>query len=216
MNLFTPFAKAVDSVGGMMAIQFLINFLWFFGIYGSAVPDSVTSGFFMTNITANAAAYAAGEPLPAIATAPFRTAFGNIGGCGSAFALAICILLVAKSTQLKTVGKIGIVPSIFGIAEPLTFGVPLVFNPILMVPMILGSVLNTMITFLLMQWNIIGRIFVNIPWTTPRVLDAILCTMDVKAGLLVIALVVMDVLIYMPFVKVYDKSLLEKEKLGVE
>ena len=216
MNLFTPFAKAVDSVCGMMAIQFLINFLWFFGIYGSAVPDSVTSGFFMTNITANAAAYAAGEPLPAIATAPFRTAFGNIGGCGSAFALAICILLVAKSTQLKTVGKIGIVPSIFGIAEPLTFGVPLVFNPILMVPMILGSVLNTMITFLLMQWNIIGRIFVNIPWTTPRVLDAILCTMDVKAGLLVIALVVMDVLIYMPFVKVYDKSLLEKEKLGVE
>lgn len=61
MNLFTPFAKAVDSVGGMMAIQFLINFLWFFGIYGSAVPDSVTAGFFMTNITANAAAYAAGR-----------------------------------------------------------------------------------------------------------------------------------------------------------
>lgn len=216
MNLFTPFAKAVDSVGGMMAIQFLINFLWFFGIYGSAVPDSVTAGFFMTNITANAAAYAAGEPLPAIATAPFRVAFGNIGGCGSALPLAICILLVCKSSQMKTVGKIGIIPSIFGIAEPLTFGVPLVFNPVLAVPMILGSVLNTMITFLMMQWNVIGRIFVNVPWTTPKVLDAILCTMDFKAGILAAALIVMDVLIYMPFVKVYDKSLLEKEKLGVE
>lgn len=216
MNLFTPFAKAVDSVWGMMAIQFLINFLWFFGIYGSAVPDSVTSSFFMTNITANAAAYAAGEPLPAIATAPFRVAFGNIGGCGSAFPLAICILLVCKSSQMKAVGKIGIIPSIFGIAEPLTFGVPLVFNPMLVIPMILGSVLNTMITFLMMQWNVIGRIFVNVPWTTPKILDAVLCTMDIKAGLLAAALVVMDVLIYMPFVKVYDKSLLEKEKAGVE
>ena len=117
---------------------------------------------------------------------------------------------------MKTVGKIGIIPSIFGIAEPLTFGVPLVFNPVLAVPMILGSVLNTMITFLMMQWNVIGRIFVNVPWTTPKVLDAILCTMDFKAGILAAALIVMDVLIYMPFVKVYDKSLLEKEKLGVE
>ena len=75
--------QAVDSVGGMMAIQFLINFLWFFGIYGSAVPDSVTAGFFMTNITANAAAYAAGEPLPAIATAPFLSLIHILQDSGS-------------------------------------------------------------------------------------------------------------------------------------
>lgn len=212
MMMFSPFARAVDSVAGMAGIQFLINFLWFFGIYGSAAPDAVTSGFFMENIALNSAAYQAGEALPAIATTPFRTCFGNIGGCGSAFALAICILIFARSTQLRTIGKIGFIPSIFGIAEPLTFGVPLVFNPMMLFPMIMSSTLNTIITFLLMQWNVIGRIFVNVPWTTPKILDAFLATMDIKASLLVICLVIMDIFIYMPFIKVYDKSLLEKEK----
>src|SRR5699024_532526 len=133
-----------------------------------------------------------------------------LGGAGATIGLNI-LMLRSKSKQLKTLGRLAIVPSIFNINEPIIFGTPLVLNPVLAIPFVLVQVVNGTLSYLMMSFGILGKTFSYVPWTTPGPIGAMLSTLDYKAFFWVLLLIVLDTLIWYPFFKAYEKQLIQEE-----
>ncbi len=209
-KVMAPGFKAADSLAFTILSVGMVHLFWFFGIHDAAL-SGILGPIRDGNLSINAAAKIAGEALPHIFTTPFWTYFTIIGGSGSVLALAI-LMLRSKSKQLKTVGKIGIVPSIFGISEPFIFGTPLMLNPIFFIPFIATSVVNGVTTYLLMASGAIGKTFAIFSWQMPAPIGAFLSTLDVKAPILVLVLILVDMAIYYPFFKIYEKNLVKLEQ----
>lgn len=208
-QVVSPTFKAADSLGFTIVITLLLHVFWFFGIHDAAfagILGPIRDG----NLSVNAAAQPAGEALPFTFTTSFWVYFVIIGGCGSVLALAI-LLCLSKSKQLKTVGRIGILPAFFGISEPIIFGVPLMLNPVFLIPFLLASTLNGAISFVLISSGLIGKTFAMLSWNMPSVFGAFLSTMDIKAAVLIVALIALDLVVYLPFFKMYEKSLVKME-----
>ncbi|WP_115716263.1 PTS sugar transporter subunit IIC [Amedibacterium intestinale] len=204
-----PAFTAADTLPFAIIATLLVHVFWFFGIHDAAL-SGILSPIRDGGLSLNAAAHVAGQSLPNIFTTPFWVYFVVIGGCGSCLALAI-LLIRSKSKQLRTVGKIGIVPTFFGISEPIIFGVPLMLNPIFFIPFIFGSVVNATIAYILMDIGIIGKTFAMLSWQMPSIFGAFLSTMDIKALILIVVLIIIDILIYYPFFKIYEKQLVQQE-----
>ena len=213
-QIIAPSFKATDSIFFTIFITILIHIFWFFGIHDAALAG-VLGPIRDGNLSINAAAHAAGESLPHIFTTPFWTYFVIIGGCGSVLALAL-LMLLSKNKQIKTVGRVGIIPAFFGISEPIIFGTPLMLNPIFFIPFVGASVVNGIISFLMMQANLIGRTFAMLSWQMPSPFGALLSTVDIKAFILIIILIGVDMLIYFPFLKVYERQLQKSENDNTE
>lgn len=209
-GVMAPTFQAADTLGFTIIITLLVHFFWFFGIHDAALAG-ILGPIRDGNLSMNAAAQLAGQPLEHIFTTSFWVYFVVIGGCGSVLALAI-LLCRSKSKQLKTVGRIGLIPSFFGISEPIIFGVPLMLNPVYLVPFLLTSTVNGIISFLLMSTGIIGKSFAMLSWNMPSVFGAFLSTMDIKALFLILGLIVIDIVIYYPFFKVNEKQLVAMEQ----
>lgn len=138
----------------------------------------------------------------------------TLGGGGAT--LGLCILLLrSKSVELKTLGKLSIGPAIFNINEPIIFGLPMVLNPLMMIPFIFVPVVNSIIAYACMAFHIVGKGVIETPWTTPAPLGAALGCMDIKAGILVIGLIILDMCLYYPFFKLMEKQKLDEEN-GVQ
>lgn len=126
--------------------------------------------------------------------------------------MGLCILLLrSKSAELKTLGKLSIGPAIFNINEPIIFGLPMVLNPLMMIPFIFVPVINSIIAYGFMAFHIVGKGIIETPWTTPAPLGAALGCMDFKAAIMVIGLIILDMVLYYPFFKLLEKQKLEEE-----
>ncbi|MBO1307555.1 PTS sugar transporter subunit IIC [Enterococcus sp. 669A] len=213
-NIMAPSFQAADSLPFTILSIFLIHLFWFFGIHDAALAG-ILGPIRDGNLSINAAEKMAGADLSNIFTTPFWTYFVIIGGSGSVLALAF-LMMRSKSKQLSTVGKVGFLPSIFGISEPMIFGTPLMLNPIFFVPFIFTSVFNGIVTYLCMSWGIVGKTFAVFSWQMPAPIGAFLSTMDWRALILVFALIVLDGVLYYPFFKVYEKNLVALEKESEE
>ncbi len=212
LSMFRPIIRTVDSVLGAAFVTLITQILWWFGIHDSAV-GAIIGPIRDANLVANATAYAAGTSLtnlPYIFTSSFYFTFGTIGGSGATLAL-VFLLLKSKSAQLRTVGKIGLAPSLFNINEPILFGMPIILNPILLIPFLSAQTLNVIITYLCMAGGIINKTMVDPGWNMFSPVGALIATLDVKAVVLLLLLVVMDALIYYPFFKIYEKRLIEED-----
>jgi PTS system cellobiose-specific IIC component len=209
-NIMAPSFKAADSLPFTIISVFLIHLFWFFGIHDAALAG-ILGPIRDGNLSINAAEKMAGADLSNIFTTPFWTYFVIIGGSGSVLALAF-LMMRSKSKQLSTVGKIGLIPSFFGISEPMIFGTPLMLNPIFFFPFIFTSVFNAVVTYLCMSWGIVGKTFAVFSWQMPSPIGAFLSTMDWRAVVLVLILIVLDGVMYYPFLKVYEKNLVQLEK----
>lgn len=208
-DIIAPSFKVVDSLPFAILIVFLIHLFWFFGIHDAALAG-ILGPIRDGNLSINAAEKMAGQDLSRIFTTPYWTYFVIIGGSGSVLALAF-LMMKSKSKQLNTVGKVGFIPSIFGISEPLIFGTPLMLNPIFFFPFIFTSVLNATVTYICMYYGIVGKTFAVFSWQMPAPIGAFLSTMDWRAVVLVLLLIVLDGVIYLPFLKVYEKDLVKLE-----
>lgn len=209
-NLISPSLTAVDNLGFTIIITLMVHVFWFFGIHDAAL-SGVLAPIRDGNLSMNAAAHAAGQALPNIFTTPFWVYFVVIGGCGSVLALT-AMLSFSKSKQLKTIGRMGIVPAFFNISEPVIFGLPLMLNPVFFVPFLLTSTLNGTIAFVIMKTGIIGKSFAMLSWQMPSVIGAFFSTMDWKAPLLIIALMIVDGILYFPFFKIYERKMVKMEE----
>lgn len=192
--------------------QFLSTLFWFFGINGPAVTNTVFSPIHLAMTTENLAAYNAGQPLPHIFTGPFGDFFGNFGGGGSTLSLVLLMLFVGKSQRMKKLGKLSIVPGVFGINEMVIFGLPVVLNPIILIPFLTVPLMNTVLATLATMAGIIPRTTgATLPWTTPAFFSGWLSTGSIFAGIFQIGLIALGCLVYLPFFKVLDNQYVKEE-----
>ena len=212
LSMIRPIIGYVDSVFGAAFVSLITQILWWFGIHDTAV-GAIIEPIRRANLVANAAAYASGtalSELPYIFTRSLYFTFGTIGGSGATLGLAF-LLLKSKSTRLKTVAKIGLVPSLFNINEPILFGMPIILNPIMLIPFLSAQTLNIIITYLCTAGGLINRTMVDPSWNMFAPIGALIATLDIKAVVLLLLLIAMDALIYYPFFKIYEKRLLEED-----
>lgn len=207
-KIFAPLFSASDTVWAVILYCLFTRLLWWFGLHGNNIAGAVMGPFMLANITANTEAYAAGQALPTI----FNSAFQSIWTTMGMLPIAVCMLLFCKSKQLKAVGRISVIPALFSIGEPLTFGTPLVLNFDILVPYLVNFILNGTVAYLATAAGFLKRTFVSVPWTLPHVVKAFLCGMDVHAVILYLILFVANIAIMYPFMKKYDAKLLKEEE----
>ena len=197
--------------------QFLSTLFWFFGINGPAVTNTIFSPIHKALTLENYEAAQAGLEMTNIFTAGFSDFFCNFGGGGSTLGLVIMMAFLAKSERMKVLGRLSLPAGIFGINEPIIFGLPIVLNPIMIIPFILSPIANTVIAYLA---TISGFIPVTsgiqLPWTTPIGFSGYLITGSFKAVILQLGLLALNMAIYYPFMKLLDNQYLEEEKNKVD
>ncbi len=211
-KLFAPLVFALNSLPGILVYVFFCQLLWSVGIHGQSVLNAVGTPIFTAFITANTEAFMHGQPVPYITATGFNQCFVNIGGSGATLALVI-LMMRSKEKSLSTLGKICFPAGCFGVNEPVTFGIPIVMNPVLMLPFILVPCLLTIGTYILMSVGIIAKPVVQVPWIMPPVLGAYLTTNgNIAAALWCLAEIVISGVIYYPFFKMEEKSRLANVK----
>ena len=214
MTLLAPAISGLDSLLGICLITIIAQTFWFFGLHGASITQPIRLPFMQMYLVANITAFSAGDPVVHFFTQPFWFYVITLGGGGAT--LGLCILLLrSKSVELKTLGKLSIGPAIFNINEPIIFGLPMVLNPLMMIPFIFVPVVNSIIAYACMAFHIVGKGVIETPWTTPAPLGAALGCMDIKAGILVIGLIILDMCLYYPFFKLMEKQKLDEEN-GVQ
>lgn len=211
-KLVKPLISLADTLPSVVVICLIGMLFWSFGIHGWSIVGTLARPFWTILLEQNATAAVAGNAIPNIAAEPFYQWFIMIGGAGSTIGLAILFLFASKSAYGKALGKTAIVPSIFNINEPMIFGAPLVLNPVLMIPFIFAPILNAIIAWIATSLGLVNRVVAIAPWTLPGPIGAYFATSgDFRAAFLSLFLIILSVLVYLPFFKMYDKQLVEKE-----
>ena len=203
----TPLQGLGASLPGLLIFELIALLFWCVGLHG----DNMIGGVFMPLMTAlsveNMNAVAAGQPAPYIVNWSFARIVYATGGTGLCIGLTIAILLFGKREDNRTIAKIAIVPNMFNIMEVNMFGLPMVLNPILLVPFVIAPIVSTIIAYVLSVIGIMPVIYLNLPWTMPPFLYAFLGSGgNFIAGLIHIGLIVLAVFIYAPFVMAYERQ----------
>lgn len=210
LSIMRPLSIGLNNVFGVMLLVFLIQLLWWFGIHGDATLSPIFLPVALQNLTDNAAAYGAGEPIPYVFTETFLGNFLLMSGSGITVGLVI-LMLFSKSKRYRQLGKIALPPTIFGINEPVTFGTPIVYNPILFVPYVIGPTILTFFIYKAFEIGLVPRAIIQAPGYTPFLFQGYLMNLSVRSIILQLIIVVASVFMYLPFFKV-----LEKEELKIE
>jgi cellobiose PTS system EIIC component len=201
-----PLQGLSDSLPSALLVVFLVHLLWFFGLHGTNILLPITSALFLPAINDNIKAFAAQQAAPHIVTSSFFDAFVYMGGAGTSICLLIAIYMVGRRPENKMIANLGIGPGIFNINEPVLFGVPLVLNPIYVIPFILTPLIDTLIAYIAIVSGIVPRTISMMPWVTPPVIGGFLVTASFRGALLAIINIVVGVVIYLPFVLVAEKQ----------
>lgn len=206
-----PLQKVGDSLGTMLGVYFFAHVLWLFGIHGTNITDSVFRPILYALSAENLTALQAGQALPHIINQQFQDLFATYGGAGSTLSLLIAMFAFCKSKRIKELGKLAIIPGIFGINEPIIFGLPVVLNPMIAIPFLLEPMINIIITYFTMHLKIVPICNgVIMPWTTPPIISGFLSS-GWQGAVLQILLIALGVVIYLPFIKTMDKQYLKDE-----
>ncbi len=205
-----PLLHAVGSLPGVLGVVLLDSSLWLLGVHAGAVGASLRP-LWEAMLVQNMDAAANGAALPHIAPLHFYLWFVWQGGSGAALALGL-LLLRCRSAQLRSVGRLGFLPAVCNVNEPLLFGVPVVLNPSLAIPFVLAPTLSALVAYGAFSLDWVRRPTLEVPWTLPAPVGAFLTTAgDVRAVALQLCTLALSVAIYWPFVRRYDARLLAEE-----
>lgn len=213
-NLIQPLVVVADSLWAVVIAMLITQVLWFVGIHGGSITIwGVLYPLLLANISANADAQAAGQPMPHVFTEPFNFIYGMPSGVGITLPLVVFFIFAARSERLKTIGRVSLAPGIFNINEPVTFGTPIIMNPLLLVPFIfLTSTLGYLIGYIATAWGLVSATFVQVPWTTPPLINAYLATGgDMRSVILQAGILLLSAAVWFPFFKIWDRRLVEEE-----
>jgi len=212
----TPLQHATDGPLGVFIIAVIPVFLWFFGVHGSTIVGGVMTPLLLANGADNQALYKAGKLTvdngAHIVTQAFMDQFLTVTGAGMTIGLVVFMLVRARSSQMKTLGRLEIVPALFNINEPILFGLPLVLNPLMALPFILTPLISGILTYLAIYFGIIPPFNgTMVPWTTPAIISGLIVG-GWKTALWQAVMLAMSFFSYLPFALKYDKMLLAQEK----
>ncbi|ELY6247160.1 PTS sugar transporter subunit IIC [Cronobacter universalis] len=211
MHLLSPLVAASDSLPAILISVLICQILWFAGIHGALIVTGIMNPFWMANLSANQAALAAGQALPHIYLQGFWDHYLLIGGVGSTLPLAF-LLLRSRAVHLRTIGKMGVVPSMFNINEPILFGAPVIMNPVFFLPFILVPMVNAVLAWTATKLGWLAQVVSLTPWTTPAPIGASwAANWAFSPVVMCLICMVMSALMYYPFVKAYERTLQKQE-----
>lgn len=203
----TPLKAFVLSVPGILFLQFFSDFLWVFGMHGSSILAPIRQAPLLQSIQENMDAFSVGKEIPNIITEPFTNEFGLIGGGGCILPLVIAILWASKRQEQRSIAKFGLTTCLFNITEPIMFGLPVVMNPIYMIPCAIIPSINLVIAYAATSLGIISKTVAAAPWITPPVIQSFIATGgDIRAEVLTVILIILDVFLFLPFVLAANKA----------
>ena len=214
-KLFGPLFSAADGYVGITLIFGAYAFFWFVGIHGPSIVEPAIAVVTYANIDANLNLMRAGQHADKILTSGTQMFIVTMGGTGATLIVPFMFMWLCKSKRNKAIGRASAVPTFFGVNEPILFGAPIVLNPVFFIPFIFAPIVNVWIFKIFIDVLGMNSFTANLPWTTPGPLGIILGTnLQVLSFILAALLIVVDFIIYYPFIKVYDKQILEEERLG--
>lgn len=216
IKLFEPLFTAADGYLGITIIFGAYALFWFVGIHGPSIVEPAIAAITYANIETNFQLLQAGQHADKILTSGTQMFIVTMGGTGATLVVPFMFMWLSKSKRNKAIGRASVVPTFFGVNEPILFGAPIVLNPVFFVPFIFAPIANVWIFKFFVDVIGMNSFSVNLPWTTPGPLGIVIGTgFGLMSFVLALTLIVVDVLIYYPFFKVYDAQILEEEKAGV-
>lgn len=206
-------ALGTGAVGTAIAVFFNSAF-WFVGIHGAAIVGSVFNPIWNAATLSNLAAFQAGTDIPYIVTAEFISNLIYQGGSGATLSLAFIMAFLSKSEQIKYIGRLSLAPGLFNINETVTFGLPIIMNPMMMIPFFVAPMTITLLSYFAIATGIVGRLpGLAAPWTMPIILSGFyIGNGDVRVVLLQIVNFVVTGIIYFPFIAAWDKKKYAEEQ----
>lgn len=214
-TLIAPLFSAADGYLGITLIFGAYAFFWFVGIHGPSIVEPAIAAITYANIDTNLHLIQAGQHADKVITSGTQMFIVTMGGTGATLIVPFLFMWICKSERNRAIGRASVVPTFFGVNEPILFGAPIVLNPIFFIPFIFAPIANVWIFKFFVDTLNMNSFSTNLPWVTPGPLGIVLGTnFQVLSFILAGLLVVVDTIIYYPFVKVYDEQILEEERSG--
>ncbi|WP_148881424.1 lactose-specific PTS transporter subunit EIIC [Streptococcus sp. Marseille-P7376] len=214
-KFFAPLFSAADGYLGITLIFGAFAFFWFVGIHGPSIVEPAIAAITYANAEVNLQLLQQGQHADKILTSGTQMFIVTMGGTGATLIVPFMFMWICKSKRNKAIGRASVVPTFFGVNEPILFGAPIVLNPVFFIPFILAPIANVWIFKFFIDILGMNSFTANLPWTTPGPLGIILGTnFQLLSVVLAATLIAVDFIIYYPFVKVYDEQILEDERSG--
>ncbi|QRJ67117.1 lactose-specific PTS transporter subunit EIIC [Staphylococcus saccharolyticus] len=217
LKVFEPLFTAADGWIGVTIIFGAFAFFWFVGIHGPSIIEPAIADITYANVETNLKLLHTGEHADKVITSGTQMFIATMGGTGATLVVPFMFMWMTKSKRNKAIGRASVVPTFFGVNEPILFGAPLVLNPVFFIPFVLTPIVNVWIFKFFVDALGMNSFSINLPWTTPGPLGIIMGTQFVLLSfVLAIVLIIVDIIIYYPFLKVYDSEILDEEEGRVE
>ncbi|HGQ0136778.1 TPA: lactose-specific PTS transporter subunit EIIC [Streptococcus pneumoniae] len=214
-KILAPLFSATDGYIGLAIVFGAYAFFWFVGIHGPSVVEPLIVAISYANIEANVQLVQAGIHADKILNPVTQTFVVTMGGTGATLVVSFMFMWLCKSKRNRIVGRASVVPTFFGVNEPILFGAPIVLNPIFFIPFVTAPIINVWIMKFFVDVLQMNSFSIILPWTTPAPIGIVMGTaLAPLSFVLAITLIIIDTLIYYPFVKVYDHQILEEERKG--
>lgn len=214
-KILAPLFSATDGYIGLAIVFGAYAFFWFVGIHGPSVVEPLIVAISYANIEANVQLVQAGMHADKILNPVTQTFVVTMGGTGATLVVPFMFMWLCKSKRNRIVGRASVVPTFFGVNEPILFGAPIVLNPIFFIPFVTAPIINVWIMKFFVDVLQMNSFSIILPWTTPAPIGIVMGTaLAPLSFVLAITLIIIDTLIYYPFVKVYDHQILEEERKG--
>ncbi|MCC0670889.1 PTS sugar transporter subunit IIC/EAL domain-containing protein [Clostridioides sp. ES-S-0145-01] len=212
-NIFNSMGRNLMSA---LLFIFLMHFMWFFGIHGSNVLDTVAKNLFENGMAININLVNNNQLPTEIFTKTFFDTMVLFGGCGALLCLVIAIFLSEKRINVRKLAKIASIPALFNINEMLVFGIPIVFNYIMFIPFIITPMILTITSYVAMSTGIVPCTVSAVEWTSPIFLSGYMATDSIRGSLLQLFNLCVGVMIYIPFIKMSQNRYIYMFKNNIE
>ncbi|MFQ9974567.1 PTS transporter subunit EIIC, partial [Coprobacillus cateniformis] len=200
-----------NNLLAVLLLFVIISLFWLVGIHGNNMVEAINQSIFRSLLYANTAAYTSAtysgqQDIPNILNLTMLEMFGKWGGSGLTLSLVIAIFIFGKREDNRAIATLSVVPGLFNINETVTFGMPIVLNPILGIPFILAPCLSLTIGYFLTVVGFCPKVVLEVPWTMPPLLMGFLATGgNIMGAISQLIAIVVCVVIYAPFLIAYEK-----------
>ena len=217
IQVFQPLFSAADSYVGLAIIYGAMSLFWFVGVHGPSIVEPAISAALVANMSANLTAYQAGEQATHVLSLSSQYFVVCLGGTGATLVICFMFAFIAKSKEMKAIGRASMIPTLFNVNEPFLFGAPMVLNPIFFVPFVFAPICNIWALKIFVDLIGMDGFLYTLPWTVPGPVGIIMgLGFQPLAFVFLAAVLAIDFLVYYPFFKVYDREKCEEEAAMLE
>lgn len=212
-----PVSNIGATLPGVITIYIIVMLFWLVGIHGNNMMSAVRESLFTTLMLENMDNYVNGKPVEHIFAKAWVQMFAEAGGSGATIGLLIAIFIFGKREDNMAVAKLSLVPGIFNINETVTFGIPMVLNPILAFPFVLTPAICLGVGYLLTVSGFCPMAVVSVPWNTPPILYGFLATgASWQGAVSQLIIILLATCLYAPFFVIYERYQNKQDLKSVE